>query len=183
MTEATSPQTLDKEGKSAFQRGDYLAAAHAFEAAGQGFEAANDAINAAEMANNACVAYLQANEPETALKIVENTPAIFGAAGDLRRQGMALGNLGTALEALKRYDEAILNYQQSADLLEQAGEDKLRADVMQSRSSLLFKMGRQMEAVAAMQQGLEGVKNPSLKQKFMKSLLRIPMNMLGAKQP
>jgi tetratricopeptide (TPR) repeat protein len=183
MSEVTSPQALEKEGKKAYQRGDYLAAAKAFEAAAQGFEAASDVLNTAEMTNNASVAYLQAGEPETALKIVENTPAVFGLAGDLRREGMAYGNLGAALEALNRYDEALVAYQHSADLLEKASEDQLRANVMQSRSSLLFKLGRQMEAVVTMQQGLEGVRKPGIKQKLLQRLLSMPMNVLGSKKP
>ena len=36
MSDAVSPEKLTKEGKSAYQNGDYLAAAQAFEAAQQG---------------------------------------------------------------------------------------------------------------------------------------------------
>jgi hypothetical protein len=44
------------------------------------------------------------------------TEAVFAEAGDIRRQAMAVGNRGTVLEALKRYDEALDAYDLSASL-------------------------------------------------------------------
>lgn len=181
MSEAKTPEQLAKEGKQAYQRGDYPAAAALFEAARHGYTGSNEALNAAEMANNASVAYLQAGEAQAALQAAEGTAAIFAQAGDLRRQGMALGNLGSALEALARPDEALQAYQQSAEVLQQCGEDELRASVMQSISGLQFRTGRQLQALASMQDGLEGIKRPSPKQKFLKRLLRIPFEMLNKK--
>jgi tetratricopeptide (TPR) repeat protein len=175
MAETTSPQKLAKEGKAAYKSGDYEAAARLFEAARQGYEAMQDALNAAEMANNSSVSYLQAGNGEAALTAVEGSEAVFAEAGDLKRQGMALSNRGAALEALERFEEAIADYQQAAKILQQAGEDQLRAQVMQSLSSLQLKLGRQWEALGSMQDGLEGVQNPSLKQKMLQKLLKTPL--------
>ena len=178
MTDIISPEKLIKEGKSAYQNGDYLAAAQAFEAAQQGYLSQGDGLNAAEMANNCSVAYLQAGDGQAALKAVEATVAIFAEAGDLRRQGMALGNMASALEAVDRTEEAAEAYLQSASMLEKAGEDQLRANVMHSLSMLQFRSGKQLQALASMQSGLEGVKRPTPKQSLLKKLLRIPMDML-----
>jgi tetratricopeptide (TPR) repeat protein len=178
-----SPQIQAKEGKSAYQRGELLDAARYFEAARQGFGAAGDWLSAAEMANNASVAYLQAEQAESALKAVEGTIEVFAQAGDLRRQGMALGNQAAALEELDRTEEAIAAYQKSAEILDQAGEDQLRANVMQSLSMLQFREGRQLQALASMQAGLEGVQRPSPKQMFLKKLLHIPFEMMGRPTP
>jgi tetratricopeptide (TPR) repeat protein len=175
MAETTSPQKLAKEGNAAYKSGDYEAAARLFEAARQGYEAMQDALNAAEMANNSSVSYLQAGNGEAALTAVEGSEAVFAEAGDLKRQGMALSNRGAALEALERFEEAIADYQQAAKILQQAGEDQLRAQVMQSLSSLQLKLGRQWEALGSMQDGLEGVQNPSLKQKMLQKLLKTPL--------
>jgi tetratricopeptide (TPR) repeat protein len=179
MSEASSPSELGKKGKSAYQRGDYLLAAETFEAARQGYTASGDHLNAAEMANNSSVAYLQAEQPEQALQAVAGTAEVFAQAGDLARQGMALGNYASALEALERVDEAIEAYLESSKLLEQAGDDQMRAQVMHSLSALQFREGRQLEALASMQSGLEGVKKPSPKQRFLKRLLNIPFEMLN----
>ena len=181
MSETISPQKLVDEGHAAYKSGDYEASAKAFEAAVQAYTEANDPLAAAETANNCCVAFLQADQAEAALKIVEGTDQVFEQANDLRRQGMALGNQATAFEALERFDEAIQAYQQSADILGQAGEDQLRASTLQSLSMLQFRMGHQLQALASMQNGLEGVKKPSPRQKFLKKLIQIPFNMVNKK--
>ncbi len=157
MDKITTAEKLCKEGKSFYDRGDYLAAARAFEAAAQGYTLAGKVPEGAEAANNASVAYLQGGQAEAALKTLDGTAVVFADAGDLRRQGMALGNRGAALEALDRLEEASEMYQQSADVLAQAGEDRLRADVMKSLSALQLRMGRQLQALATLQAGLDGV--------------------------
>jgi tetratricopeptide (TPR) repeat protein len=179
MSEIISPAKLSEEGKSAYQRGDYLTAAETFQKAVQAYQAAHDELNTAEAANNCSVAYLQAGEAEASLNVVEGTPAIFAAAGDLRRQGMALGNYAAALEALERLEEAAEAYLQSADALEQAGEDQLRTHAMQSLSALQFRMGRQLQALASMKSGLDSVKRPTPKQRLLKQLLAIPFQMIN----
>jgi tetratricopeptide (TPR) repeat protein len=178
MAQAASPEKLAQEGKAAYQRGDFLNAAHTFEAARVAYQAVGDLLTAAEMANNCSVAYLKAGEGASALAAVEGTAEIFAQAGDLRRQGMALSNRAAALEALERYEEAIQGYQLSADILQQAGEDQLRAQTMQSLSMLQFNIGRQLQALATMQAGLEGVRRPTPKQSFLKRLLNIPIEMI-----
>lgn len=183
MSEARSPQKIAEEGKSAYQNGDFMNAAQLFEAARQGYETAGDSLTSAEMANNASVAYVQAGEADAALKAVEGTPAIFAAAGDLRRQGMALGNYAAAMEGLNRLQEAAEYYQQSAEVLQQAGEDQLRANVLQSLSTLQFRTGKQLQALASMQAGLEGMKKPNPRQRILKRLLDIPFSMLNKNKP
>lgn len=172
------PDQLLNEGNNAYRRGDYLASARAFEAACESYHTLGESVRAAEAANNASVAYLQAGDEQASLRVVEGTPQLFADAGDLRRQGMALGNLAAALEANRRLEEAVELYQQSADVLKQAGEDQLRANVMQSLSALQLRTGRQLEALATMSAGLEDVKHPNPKQSILKRLLRIPFRML-----
>ena len=110
MSEPGSAKMYAKRGKKAYDRGNYLQAAEDFEEAHKAYELQGDVLNAAEMANNCSVAYLQADEPEKALQAVEGTPEIFAHAGDLTRQGMALGNYAEALSELDQPDEAIDAY-------------------------------------------------------------------------
>lgn len=178
MVEVLDATQLAKEAKQAYQRGDYESAARTFLAAAQSYTTSQHPLDAAEMANNASVAYLQAGDSQAAFKAVEGTAEIFAADGDVRRQAMALGNLGAALEALKRYKEAEDSYQQSADLLKQVGEDQLRLNVMESLSRLQARTGRQLEALASMQAGLEDVHQPSPKQRILKKLLEVPFKFM-----
>jgi tetratricopeptide (TPR) repeat protein len=179
MSEAISPKQLEKEAKSAYQKGDFLIAARNFEAAAKGYLNQGNDLACAEMRNNASVAYLQGDEGESALRAVEGTPDTFSAEGDIKRQALALGNLGAALEELDRLDEAEQAYFQSAELLQQIGETQLRANVMQSLSALQLNMGRQLEALATMQAGVAGVERPSLKQRALKELLQMPFKFLN----
>jgi tetratricopeptide (TPR) repeat protein len=180
MSDALNQAQETKEGKEAYQRGDYGAAAKLFQAAAEGYASAGDKLTEAELLNNCGVAYLRAGDGKAALQAIEATPATFASAGDIRRQGLALGNLGDALESVGRKQEAADIYTQSAELLEQAGEDEMRAHVLQSLSKLQLKSGRQIEALATMEAGLEGFKKPSLKQRFLKKLLRFPFKLMGS---
>ncbi|MDH3945015.1 MAG: hypothetical protein OEV06_13055 [Anaerolineae bacterium] len=130
------------------------------------------------MANNQSVALLQAGQAEDALQAVGDTPDEFADAGDTRLQAMALGNRAAALDALGHSAEAEQDYTAAADLLKSIGETDLRAHVLQSLSQLQLKSGRQLEALASMQSGLDGVQRPSLKQRLIKRLLKKPFDLL-----
>ena len=173
MDDTLTLQELIEEGKKAYERGNYTASAQAYQAAAQGYQDTGDSLSAAEMLNNSSVAYLRAGEGEAALQAVEGTPDVFAEAGDIRRQGIAEGNLGAALDSLKRMDEAADAYQKSADLLGQAGEQDLRAHVLKSLSVIQLRQGDQMQAVGTMQASLETGKSNLfsrlLKRSFKKS--------------
>lgn len=181
-SEVTGAEKLAKEGKAEYKRSNYLAAANAFEASRSAYEAAEQILLAAEMANNASVAFLQADEAQAALNAVAGTEETFAQAGDRAKQGMAMGNRAAALEALDRLSEAEQDYELAADLLKEAGEDDLHANIMQSLSALQLRMGRQLEALATMQAGLEGVKKPSPRQRMLKRLLNVPFEILNRKK-
>jgi len=179
MNETLTPQQIAKEAQSAYKMGDYASAAQSFEAARQSYLAADNPLMAAEMANNLSVALLQTGDPQGALQAVEGTAALFSEAGDQKRQALALGNQAAALEALKRLEEAEQAYWQSAEILKTLGETDLRLSVMQSISALQLRSGRQLQAVATMQSGVENIEKPTSKQRLLKRLLKIPLKMMG----
>lgn len=178
MSEILSPAQLDKEGKSAFQKGNYQEAARIFQAATEAYLARNDELSAAESSNNRGVALLQAGDAQGALQAVEGTDLTFSTAGDGRRQAIALGNQGAALEGLKRYDEAIVAYERASELFQQMGEHDLRAPLLQSLATLQFRTGKQLQGMASMQAGLGELKQPSIHQSLLKKLLRVPFKFL-----
>jgi tetratricopeptide (TPR) repeat protein len=179
MNDILSPQQINFEAKSFYQVGDYIKAAKSFEAARQGYLLVSDVIMAAEMANNCSVSYLMAGENESALQALEGVENVFIQAGDQKRQAMTLGNQAAALDALGRLDEAEQVYWQAAEIFKILGDTELRLPIMQSISSLQLRTGRHFQAVASMYAGVENIKNPSLKQRFLKRLLGIPFQMLN----
>ncbi len=172
MTE-TDPKLIAEQASQRYQEGDFEQAARLFSEAAQAYQEAGNAIDAAEIRNNQSVALLQNGDSQGALDAVLGTDVVFAEAGDIRRQGLALGNQAAALEELKRLDEAVERYQASADLLEKAGEDQMRALVMQSVAWIYIKRGKFFEGLFAMNSGLRSVKNPTIKQKILRALLKL----------
>jgi tetratricopeptide (TPR) repeat protein len=174
-----TPQQLETEGGNLYRQGDFVEAANSFAAAQEGFGATGDTFKSADMANNRSVALLQANQGQAAFDAVKDTVDLFRQAADERRLAMALGNRAAALEALKEFEQAISDYEESAIILKKIGEHDLRLDVMKSLSGLQLRTGRSMEALATMQSGVEGVEKPKLTHRLLKRLLKFPSRFMG----
>ncbi|HNZ13738.1 MAG TPA: hypothetical protein PLA25_11115 [Anaerolineaceae bacterium] len=173
MAENYDLQTLIKQAKEAYEAEEYLQAAQGFEAAAHASELSGDALNAAEMQNNRSVALLKARNPEAALEAARGTDLIFAQAGDLRRQGMALGNQAAALDDLRRDEESIAAYQQSAALFEQAGEKDMRALVLRRVSAIHYRQKNTPAALSTMLDALNCQTRLSLQDRILKGLLKI----------
>jgi tetratricopeptide (TPR) repeat protein len=167
------PKTLAANAAKVYQEGDFENAARLFGEAASAFQVENNALEAAEMKNNQSVACLQSGDAEASFEAAHGTAEVFLAAGDFRRTGMARSNEATALESSGRLDEAAQIYRQAADELEKAGEDQLRADVMMAVAGIKLRKWKIMEALLAMHIGLSGVKQPTLKQKILLSMLKL----------
>jgi len=176
MAETISPGELKKEAERAYKKKNYLTAAKSYQAAAEGYTLTGEQLETAEMLNNASVAYLQAEQPESALETALNTDEIFAAAGDKRRQAIALGNQAAAYAALSQLEAAADTYQASSELLKEIRDQELRPMVMKSLSAVQLRLGQQMEALVTMQAGLDDVENPGLKQKLIKKVLRSPFS-------
>ncbi len=153
-------ETQIEQANQAYQAGRYLEAAELFGQAAAALEAAGERLQAAEMRNNQSVAWLQAERAQEALDAARPTIEIFAAAEDWRRAGLAWGNTAAALEALGQLDEALDAYQRSADLLGRAGEDELRATVLQARAAVQLKQGQVTKSAFSMLEHLGA--DPSL---------------------
>ena len=169
----SDPKKISEQATSLYQDGDFEQAASFFEQAAQAYLEADNKLDAAEMRNNQSVALLQDGNAQAALDAALGTDQVFAEAGDIRRQGMALGNQGAALEELKRIDEAIPLYKSAAELLAQAGEDQMRALIMQSLATIYVKRGKFYEGLFTMNDGLRELKKPTLKQKILRQILKL----------
>jgi tetratricopeptide (TPR) repeat protein len=112
---------------------------------------------------------------EDALLAVEGTPAVFEANGDPKRQAMALGNMGAALNKLGRKDEALEAYQRAADIFKEIDEHELRAPVLQAISDLQFAKGKPIESFVSLSAGLNEDQKPNLYKRFMKFCVELPL--------
>lgn len=167
------PHQLAEEGMRAFSTGRYAEAARWFEEAARGFTQTGNRLNAAEMNNNRSVSLLKDKRPQEALEAAAGTDKIFEAAQDSKRQALALGNQAAALEALKRFDEALPLYERAAALFGQSGEGDMRALMLKSVAAIRLKQGKVSEAGIEMLQSLGAVEKPNCLQRVLKVLLRL----------
>ena len=164
--------TLAEKAKIEYEKGNYSAAADLFSQAALAYEAKQDKLNAAEMNNNQSVALLQAGKAKDALRATEGTEQIFQNAGDLRRQGVAVGNRAAALEGLKKWNEALAEYDRAASLFEQAGAGDMHSVVRKAAANLNLKRGRFTDSQLDVYDSLRLVEKPTLTQRIMKFLIR-----------
>lgn len=172
MVTASELKKVTDEGKQAFQAGQYESAAAMFETAGQGYALLDDKLNAAELKNNLSVTLLKLGKSQAALDAALGTDQVFAGAGDIRRQAMAVGNQAAALEALKRWDDALAAYEQSAALFAQAGEGELRSMVLKSAAAIKLRRGKIADSAYKMIGSLEAKEKPSIFERVLRFLLR-----------
>jgi tetratricopeptide (TPR) repeat protein len=171
--ENLDPIALAEQGKDEYAKGNHASAADLFLQAAQAYRNTNDELNAAEMMNNQSVALLQAGKAKEALQATEGTEEIFQKAGDLKRQGIAVGNRAAALEGLKKIDEALAEYERAATLLEEAGEGDMHSVVRKAAANLNLKRGRITAAQMDVYDSMRLVEKPNVTQRIMKFLKRI----------
>ena len=171
--DTVNPITLAEQGKKEYEQENYLAAADLFLQAAQTYASAKDKLNAAEMKNNQSVALLQAGKAKEALQATDGTEEIFQKAGDIKRQGIAVSNRAAALEGLKKWNEALSEYDRAASLFEQIDEGDMHSVVRKAAANINLKRGRIVDSQMDVYDSLRLVEKPSLTQRFMKFLMRI----------
>lgn len=169
----SNASALAEQGKEEYDKGAYLAAAKLFDQAAQAYEQANDPLNAAEMKNNQSVALLQGGKASDALQATAGTEELFANAGDLKRQGISVSNRAAALEGMKKWNEALAEYERAASLFEQAGEGDMHSIVRKASANIHLKFGQVNQTGMDIYDSLRLVEKPTLTQRIMKFLMRI----------
>jgi len=179
MTEIkNNPALLEKEAKDLYRAGKFQQAAECFSEAAAFYLKNEENLLTAEMRNNQSVALLKAKKPRLALDAVLGTDEIFQEAGDFLKQGMALANRATALQDLGEKQKAIDDFDRAAEIFKNSGEKDLYLQTKQSISALKLKTRNIAGALFSMQEGLDELEKPNLRQKFLRTLLRIPQNLI-----
>jgi tetratricopeptide (TPR) repeat protein len=168
-----NPTSLAEQGKQEYQQGSYLAAADLFLQAALAYTSARDELNAAEMKNNQSVALLQAGKAKEALLATDGTEQVFEQAGDLKRKAIAVSNRAAALEGLKKWNEALAEYDRAALLFEQLGEGDMHSTVRKAAANIHLKRGHIVDSQMDVYDSLRLVKKPTLSQRIIKFLMRI----------
>lgn len=168
-----NPVTFAEQGKKEYEHGNYAAAADLFLQAAQAYLSTRDELNAAEMKNNQSVALLQAGKAKEALQATDGTEEIFQKVNDIKRQGVAISNRAAALEGLKKWKEALAEYDRAAALFEQIGEGDMHSMVRKAAANINLKRGHLTDSQMDVYDSLRLVEKPTLTQRIMKFLMRI----------
>ena len=168
------PDELEAKGFQLYKSRRYGEAAETFQLAVEEYLLDGRPLKAAEMKNNLCVALLQDKQPQEALEAVSGTEDLFAEAGDQHKLAVALSNQGTALKELKDREPAVGKFRQAAEIFQELGQMDNYLQVMQSISSLELGSGNPLGAAAAMRAGLENVEKLTIRQRVLKTLLKIP---------
>jgi tetratricopeptide (TPR) repeat protein len=173
-----NPQQLTRQAEAAYRANDYAQAVKLYQDARNLYLEAGDELLAAEMANNLSVTLLKMGDADGALQVVQGTDLLFENAGDQERQAIAIANQAAAMEAQGRLEEALERYQLASDLLKKTGGREMRSYVLQSISALQLRTGKQFQAMASMDAALENKPRLSLKERFLKRLLKSQKRLL-----
>ncbi len=173
MTTDSDLKKMAEDGKLAFEAGNYDSAAGMFENAARGYASLNDRLNEAEMKNNLSVTLLKLGKAQEAFDAATGTDAVFAQANDLKRQGMAVGNQASALEALKRLDEALAAYERSAQIFADAHEGDLRSMVLKSAAGIKLKRGKVTDSAVKMVGSLEAKDKLSIFERILRFFVRL----------
>ena len=172
------PIQLERDAKDLYQAGKFPQAAEKFEQAAFLFDSAGNNSLAAEMRNNQSVSLLKARKPEKAYQAVEGTWKVFDQIGDQLKKGMALANEATALNDLGRKEQAIDKFSEALEVFIELDESDLILQTSQSLSSLKLQSRNLPGALFSMQEGLERIEKPNLRQRMLLKLLKIPSQLL-----
>ncbi len=90
-----------------------------------------------------------------------------------------MANQATALKDLGKKQEAVDDFLLAAEIFKDLGEKQMYLQTMQSISALKLKTRNILGALFSMQEGLEELEKPNLRQKLLLNLLKIPQNMIN----
>jgi tetratricopeptide (TPR) repeat protein len=172
---------LKDQAFEAYKKKNFLAASGYFESCIQLLDEEKDFLSAAEMRNNLGVVLLELKNPEKSLAVVSGTDQIFAEHHDKKRQAMALGNIASALQALKRYPDALISFEQSADLFKEIDEKELRSITLKKISDLQLKTGKQFQALASLEASYDQNEKKTVKDKVLKGFLNNLINKITHK--
>jgi tetratricopeptide (TPR) repeat protein len=168
-----NPLTLASDGKREYETGNYKAAAALFSEAAQAYTSTQDELSAAEMKNNESVAWLQAGKAKQALQATDGTEEVFQKAGDTRRQAIAVSNRAAALEALRKWKDALAEYDRAASLFEEVGEGDMHSMVRKAAAGINLKRGHVVDSQMDVFDSLRLVEKPTFSQRIIKFFMRI----------
>jgi tetratricopeptide (TPR) repeat protein len=170
---------LQQDGLRLFEEGSYDQALETFERAREAYVQSGEALLAGEMLNNIGVIHRLKGRHQEALEALESAREMFGQAGDRGREAQTLGNLGGLHAARNDYEAAVTSYRRAIEIFDDLGEGDYQGETYMALGLLQFKHGKRTDGLAAYEAGLLTVKHPTLRQRSLRTLLKLRHLLLG----
>ncbi len=109
----------------------------------------------ARLLNNIGNVYHELGDHRESLRFFESSLDAFRAEGNVRGEGIALGNVGRASMTLRRFDAAAAALEESVRIFTESGDDVYRAPALARLGVALAELGRDEEAESALSDARE----------------------------
>lgn len=162
-----------KEALAAFNQTNFLQAANLFGKAAEEYANENKPLLSAEMKNNQSVAFIQADQPQSALDCLDGVVQQFEAAQDQYKAGLTYGNLATAHQALDNLDQAKEYCFKAADYLREGDHSEEYTMIMNMLVSIQMKQGKLFDAAASAHLFIDQIPHPTFRQRLLKIVYKI----------
>jgi tetratricopeptide (TPR) repeat protein len=177
--EMSQARTQHLKGVQLFRTGEYEEAVAALQTAQQLYQEEGDRQAVAEVLNDLGVVYRMKGDLPAAMQSLSQARELFAELGARKFEAQALGNLGNLHEAGKEMERAAALYKEAAALFQEAAEPQLAFETWRALSRLRLGQGQWLAALVAYDTALSCLPHPSLGQRLLRWLLRLPLKLAG----
>ncbi len=181
-SKSAKAESLKQEGIQFFRFGDYEEAAACFDEAHALYVELDDLKGQGEMLNNLGAIHTQEGRWQEAAQTFNKAQMIFESMGDKDGQAVSLGNLGDMYRHQGDNETSIEYLKAAADLFHETGAQKKEAATLRVISRIRLGQARWLEALHFYDLSLACIKPPGLKERILRRLMQIPLNLLARTQ-
>jgi len=180
--EQNKAESLKEEGIELFRFGEYEEAAIRFDGAHALYVELDNVKGQGEMLNNLGAIHTQEGRWDQAVEAFNSARVVFESLGDKDGQAQTLGNLGTMHRHQGNKEVAVEHLKQAVNLFHETGEREKQAATLTVISRIRLGQARWFEALHFYDLSLACVEPPGLKERILRRLIQIPLNMLTRPQ-
>ncbi len=175
-------ELLKQEGIQFFRFGDYEEAAACFNEAQALYGELDNLKGQGEMLNNLGAIHTQEGHWQEAAQTFNKAQMIFESLEDKDAVAQTLGNLGTMYCHQGDNETSVEYLKEAADLFHETGDQRKEAATLRVISRIRLGQARWLEALHFYDLSLGCIKPPGLKERILRRLMQIPLNLLARTQ-
>lgn len=173
-------ESLKEEGIKLFRFGEYEDAAACFDEAHGLYVELDNPRGQGEMLNNLGAIHTQEGRWEQAVEAFSKAETIFESLDDKDGQAQTLGNQGTMYRHQGDKETSVEHLKKAANLFHETGDWKNEATTLRVISRIRLGQARWFEALHFYDLSLACIEPPGLKERTLRRLVQIPLNMLSS---